>query len=74
MRYGYIRVSSHDQNTARQLDGVAVDRMFTDNLSGKNTNRPALQRSCFALRAGVIQCWCIALIGWHAMLRICSAR
>jgi hypothetical protein len=24
-----------DQNTARQLDGVAVDRTFTDSASGK---------------------------------------
>jgi len=43
MRLGYIRVSSQDQNTARQLDGVTVDRLFTDKLSGKSTDRPALQ-------------------------------
>ncbi|MFX8980303.1 resolvase, partial [Acinetobacter baumannii] len=26
---GYIRVSSADQNTARQLDGVQLDKVFT---------------------------------------------
>lgn len=40
-RVGYIRVSSTDQNTARQLDGLHFDRTFTDQASGKNTSRPA---------------------------------
>jgi hypothetical protein len=35
-RVGYIRVSSVDQNTDRQLDGVHVDRCFTDKASGKD--------------------------------------
>ncbi|MBU1800857.1 MAG: recombinase family protein [Actinobacteria bacterium] len=48
-RVGYIRVSSVDQNTVRQLDGCDLDRTFTDQLSGKNTERPQLQ----ALRAFV---------------------
>ena len=30
------------QNTARQLDGIEVDEMFTDRVSGKNTDRPGL--------------------------------
>ena len=42
-RIGYIRVSSADQNDARQLDGVALDKTFTDKASGKNTDRPQLQ-------------------------------
>lgn len=41
-RIGYIRVSSLDQNTVRQLDQVHVDRVFTDHASGKDTRRPAL--------------------------------
>lgn len=41
-RIGYRRVSTVDQNTARQLDGVEVDKMYTDQISGKNTDRPAL--------------------------------
>ena len=39
---GYIRVSSVDQNTARQLDGVILDQIFIDKASGKNTERPQL--------------------------------
>ncbi len=40
---GYIRVSSYEQNTARQLDGVAIDVLFEEKASGKNTERPELQ-------------------------------
>ena len=39
---GYIRVSSIDQNTARQLEGVPLDKTFTDTCSGKDTRRPGL--------------------------------
>jgi DNA invertase Pin-like site-specific DNA recombinase len=42
-RLGYIRVSSVDQNTERQLDGVELDERFEDKCSGKDKNRPALQ-------------------------------
>ena len=41
---GYVRVSSLDQNTARQLDNMELDRVFTDKCSGKDTKRPELQR------------------------------
>jgi DNA invertase Pin-like site-specific DNA recombinase len=34
---GYVRVSTLDQRTDRQLDGHALDRVFTDKLSGKDT-------------------------------------
>lgn len=40
---GYVRVSTHDQNTARQLDGVHLDKVFEEHVSGKDTNRPALK-------------------------------
>jgi hypothetical protein len=43
--FGYQRVSTVDQNTARQLDGVEVDKVFTDQASGKDTNRPELGRA-----------------------------
>ena len=42
-RVGYIRVSTTDQNTARQLDGVELDRIFEDKASGKDARRPQLQ-------------------------------
>ena len=40
---GYIRVSSIDQNTSRQLDGIELDTTFEDHCSGKDTNRPQLE-------------------------------
>lgn len=49
---GYIRVSTDDQNTARQLDGVALDRTFEDKLSGRDTKRPALQEALAYIREG----------------------
>lgn len=39
---GYIRVSSELQNTDRQLDGIKLDKIYTDKLSGKTIQRPAL--------------------------------
>ncbi len=42
-RLGYIRVSSVDQNTERQLDGIELDERFEDKCSGKDKNRPQLQ-------------------------------
>lgn len=50
-RVGYIRVSSEGQNTARQLDGIEVDRVFTDRVSGKDTCRPELKRLLEFVRA-----------------------
>lgn len=41
-RIGYIRVSSVDQNPERQLEGIELDRVFTDRASGKDTRRPQL--------------------------------
>lgn len=38
-KVGYIRVSSVDQNIARQLEGLELDKKFIDKLSGKNTDR-----------------------------------
>jgi len=49
---GYIRVSSIAQNTDRQLDGLTLDRVFTDKLSGKDTNRPQLQELLKYARRG----------------------
>lgn len=39
---GYIRVSSIDQNTARQLDGMQLDKVFIDKASGRDASRPEL--------------------------------
>lgn len=49
---GYIRVSSIDQNTVRQLDGVILDKTFTEKMSGKDTQRPILQECLAYIRTG----------------------
>jgi len=51
-RIGYKRVSSLDQNNARQLDGVALDRVFEDKASGKDTKRPQLESALAFVREG----------------------
>lgn len=54
-KIGYIRVSSIDQNTERQevaLKELEVDKIFTEKLSGKNTNRPELHRMLDYVREG----------------------
>ena len=49
---GYVRVSSVDQKTVRQLDGMKLDRCFEDKLSGKNTDRPELIQALGYVREG----------------------
>lgn len=49
---GYVRVSSTDQNTARQLDGLTLDKVFTDKQSGKDKDRPQLQAMIEYARSG----------------------
>lgn len=51
-RVGYVRVSTVDQNTERQLDGVELDKTFTDKASGKDVHRPQLQAALEYLRDG----------------------
>lgn len=51
-RIGYVRVSSVDQNPDRQLEGIHVDRVFTDHASGKDVQRPALQDLLKFVREG----------------------
>ena len=50
---GYVRVSTADQSTARQdqqLQGLSLDRVFTDIASGKDANRPQLTAALMHLR------------------------
>ena len=49
---GYIRVSTIIQNTARQLDGVDLDRIFEEKASGKDAKRPQLQECIKYARGG----------------------
>ena len=55
MRIGYCRVSSAEQNTARQevlMERLGVDKIFIDKCSGKNTDRPALKEMLAFAREG----------------------
>jgi DNA invertase Pin-like site-specific DNA recombinase len=51
-RIGYIRVSTVDQNTERQLDGIQLDKTFLDKASGKDTKRPQLELMMSFVRSG----------------------
>ena len=55
MKIGYIRISTIDQSTARQellMDQLGVDEVYIDRMSGKNTNRPELQKMMEYVRRG----------------------
>jgi DNA invertase Pin-like site-specific DNA recombinase len=49
---GYVRVSTFDQNPERQLDGLKLDRLFTDKASGKDVKRPQLEALVNFVRTG----------------------
>lgn len=51
-RVGYTRVSTLEQNTDRQLDGIDVDRAFADHVSGKDLHRPQLTAMLQFVREG----------------------
>lgn len=51
-RVGYVRVSSEDQNTDRQLDGIEIDKVFSEKISAKNAERPALKAALDHAREG----------------------
>lgn len=55
MRVGYVRVSTAEQNTARQeviMETLKVEKIFIDKCSGKNTNRPQLNSMLDFVREG----------------------
>lgn len=55
LKIGYIRISTTDQNTARQellMEQLGVDEVYIDRMSGKNTNRPELQKMMEYVRRG----------------------
>jgi len=58
-KVGYIRVSTASQNSARQLDGLKLDRVFEDKgVSGKDTtNRPELEAMlAYSRKSDVVYC------------------
>jgi len=55
MKIGYIRISTTDQNTARQevlMQELGVEQVYIDRMSGKNTDRPELKRMLGFVREG----------------------
>ena len=55
--YGYIRVSSYDQNEGRQLIamqqmGISVKNLYADKQSGKDFKRPQYQKLLRKLKTG----------------------
>src|SRR5699024_2380365 len=52
MRVGYKRVSTVDQNTARQLEGVEVEKLFVYKPSWKSKDRPELAAALDYVREG----------------------
>lgn len=55
LKIGYIRVSTQEQNTIRQeilMQELGVDEVYIDRMSGKNVNRPELQRMMEYVRRG----------------------
>ena len=56
-QYGYVRVSSREQNEARQLAamqkaGIPAENVFSDKQSGRNFDRPQYKRLLRRLRGG----------------------
>lgn len=55
MKIGYARVSTVDQNEARQMEALreeGVDRIYMDKKSGKDFNRPEYQKMIDSLQKG----------------------
>lgn len=58
-KIAYIRVSTKEQNTARQYEllkgrGIVPDKLYEEKLSGKNTDRPKLKEMLAYVREGDI--------------------
>lgn len=57
MKYAYIRVSTQQQNLSRQLEAmkkydIPAENYYIEKISGKNTNRPELQKLLKTLDEG----------------------
>ena len=55
MKVGYVRISTREQNTARQdvlMEKLGVEKVYTDKLSGKYTECPELQKMMDFVREG----------------------
>jgi len=71
MKVAYIRVSTAEQNTARQeeaLKGLGIEKFFIEKVSGKNMDRPKLQEMLSYVREGDT-CYCV---DFSRMARSCQ--
>ena len=51
-KIGYVRVSTVEQNTARQLEGMKLDKVFSEKVSAKTMKRPKLTEMLEYIREG----------------------
>ena len=70
-RIGYVRVSSFDQNPERQLDGIALDKLFTDKAFAKDTKRPNSKSHSTTFVQGTHSSF-IPWTGWRVTWKTCS--
>lgn len=55
MKVAYVRVSTAEQNEARQVEALqahGIEKWFTEKISGKDANRPKLQEMLDFVREG----------------------
>lgn len=55
MKIGYVRVSTIEQNEARQIEGLekyGIEKWYIEKVSGKNIDRPKLQEMISELKSG----------------------
>lgn len=63
---GYIRVSTAEQSTSRQLADVQLDKVFEEKVSAKTVDRPQLQACLEYVRGGDV-------LHVHSLDRICRS-
>lgn len=57
MKVGYVRVSTVEQNEERQIEGLSkygIEKWYTEKVSGKNMDRPELQKMLSEVKSGDI--------------------
>lgn len=67
-RYGYVRVSSKDQNVARQVEAllfyhIEENNIYIDKQSGKDFNRDEYKKDC--KEQGVLQSFSHSINRYH---------
>lgn len=86
MRVGYVRVSTKDQNEARQISSMqehGVEKIYMDKQSGKDFNRPEYQKMISELKEGdVVMLHSLDRLGrnydaiieeWHRITKVIKA-